>query len=246
MNDTNNPTDPSAGDTPKDPWSAPAAPRIETTKMNDGLSRDSFRELEAVLGRRMDALTNENTGLRRQLRLAQIGLGLVFLVTVAIAWLAAPRAAGVADTLQSKQFVLRDETGLIRGLWEIEPQSGPRMILRDRDGRERVRLSLLSDGSPGVTLGDRDGRPRVVLGILPDGTSNLVFADGGGTTRAVLGHSSADATTLVLADREGFTRAGLVVDTDGEGTLTLYERGDRLSAQGAEVRTELLAELTGQ
>jgi hypothetical protein len=208
------------------PWAAPHGEKA----MSDVLSRDSFRELEAVLGRRMDALTNENVAVKKQLRWALIGLGVVFFVTLVLAFLAAPRAAGVAETVQSNQFVLRDQTGLVRGLWEIEQGSGPRLVLRDGDGRERIRLSLLSDGSPGVTLGDREGRPRVVLGLLPDGTTNLVFADAAGTTRAVLGHSSTEATTLVLADRAGFTRAGLVVDADGEGALTLYERDDQPTA----------------
>jgi len=231
----NNPNDPNHANRPVDPWATPSAhpPRVDSPpKPADNLARENMREIEAVVGRRMDLISAENTSLRRQLRYAQAGLALTFLATVATAFFAAPRAGVIEDTVHSKQFVLRDDTGLIRGLWEIEPGAGPRMILRDRDGRERVRFSLLSDGSPGVTLGDRDGRPRVVLGVLPDGTSNLVFADAGGTTRAVLGHSSGEATTLVLADREGFTRAGLVVDSEGEGTLTLYERGDRLSSAG--------------
>lgn len=221
------PSGPRSGSHSGSPWTQSEG----ATAMNESLSRDSLRELEAVLGRRMQSITDENEGLRRQLRWTSIGLILLFAGVIVIAFLAAPRAAGVAETVQSNQFVLRDQSGLIRGLWEMEPGSGPRMILRDGDGRERVRLSLLPDGSPGVTLGDRDGRPRVVLGLLPDGTTNLVFADATGTTRAVFGHSSTDATTLVLADREGYTRAGLVVDSDGEGALTLYERAGPSAAR---------------
>ncbi len=231
----NNPHDPNRVNRPADPWAAPSSqpPRIDAApKPTESIARESLREIEAVVGRRLDGIADENTSLRRQLRFAQVGLALVFLATVATAFFAAPRANVIEESVHSNQFVLRDESGMIRGLWELEPGAGPRMILRDRDGRERVRFSLLADGSPGVTLGDREGKPRVVLGVLPDGTANLVFADGGGTTRAVLGHSSGEATTLVLADREGYTRAGLVVDSDGEGTLTLYERGDRSSDAG--------------
>jgi hypothetical protein len=195
----------------------PAVPR------GDQLTRDSLREVEAILGRRIDALERENAGLRQKMRLGLIGLGGLFMITTVLAVLSAPRGLGVAESLQANQFVLRDQSGLIRGIWEMERDAGPRLVLRDGDGRERVRLSTLRDGSPGVTLGDRDGRPRVVLGLLPDGSTNLVFADGAGVTRAVLGHSSTEATTLVLADRDGYTRAGLVVDPDGDGSLTLYE-----------------------
>jgi len=193
--------------------------------MSDVVTRDTLREMEAVLGRRMETLTGENAFLRQRLRLVSFALGGVFFITVVLAFLMAPRAAGIAEAVHANQFVLHDQTGLVRGVLDIEAEGGPRLVLRDGDNRERVRVSLLRDGSPGITLGDRDGRPRVVLGLLPDGTTNLVFADAAGTTRALLGHSSTEATTLLLADRSGFTRAGLVVDQEGEGGLTLYESG---------------------
>jgi hypothetical protein len=191
--------------------------------MSDTLSRDVLRETEAVWSRRLDKIERENEKLEKRLKLGSVALVLLFGVTVLLAFLAAPRAAGVEDSVQARQFVLRDGSGLIRGLWELEEGGGPRIILRDGDGRERVRMNLLADGSPGVTLADRDGRPRVVMGILPDGTTNLVFADAVGTTRAIFGHSSVDATTLMLADRAGTIRAGLVVDAGGEAAFTLYE-----------------------
>lgn len=209
------------------PWTQPKTDPGAPPAAESNFGRDAFRELEAVLGRRMDSMATENETLRKQLRWTTTAIVLLFVAIVVLGYLAAPRAAGVAESLQANQFVLRDGSGLVRGLWELEEGAGPRMVLRDSDGRERVRLSLLADGSPGVTLGDREGRPRVVLGLLPDGTTNLVFADGAGNTRALLGHSSADATTLLLADRDGFTRAGLVVDSNGEGALTLYEEDTR-------------------
>ena len=187
------------------------------------LSRDVLRETEAVWSRRFDALERENQKLERKIRIGTLALVGLFGITVLLAYLAAPRPEGVADTVQSQQFVLRDGTGLIRGLWEMEEGAGPRLIMRDGDGRERVRFNLLADGSPGVTLSDRDGRPRAVIGVLPDGTTNIVFADASGTPRAILGHQSADATSLTLMDREGVIRAGLVVDGTGQSSLTLYE-----------------------
>lgn len=191
--------------------------------MSELLHSDALREVEAVLTRRIDMLERDNDSLRSRHKMVMWALGGLLVITVLLTVLTMPRGAMIEETLQANQFVLRDGTGLVRGLWEMDPQGGPRLVMRDGDGRERVRLSLLPDGSPGVTLGDREGRQRVVLGVLPDGTTNLVFADASGTARAVFGHSSADATTLVLADREGYTRAGLIVDAQGDGSLTLYE-----------------------
>jgi hypothetical protein len=188
-------------------------------------TREVLREAEALLGRRIDALERDYDVVRSRLRVTLGALAALFLVTVILAVVAAPRDLGIVRSVQSNQFVLRDESGLVRGVLEMNSAAGPRLVLRDGDGRDRIRLALLQDGSPGITLTDRDGQARAVLGVLPDGTTNLVFADATGRSRAVLGHTSGEATTLVLADREGFTRAGLVVDPSGEGTLTLWERG---------------------
>jgi hypothetical protein len=212
---------------------APGAPwdkRDGAGTPSEVLSRDVLRETEAQMGRRMDTLERENAQLQQRLRWGMMALGGLFLITVILAVLAAPRAPGVVASLQSREFELLDETGLVRGLWDLDPQGGPRMILRDSDGRDRVRLFLLPDGSPGVTLGDREGRQRVVLAILPDGTSNLVFADAVGHARAVLGHSSSEETTLVLADRDGYTRAGLIVSDKGVPDLMLYSDNDEPGA----------------
>lgn len=194
--------------------------------MSDVFFPDALREVEATLTRRIDKLERENAALRGRHRLVMWALAGVLAITVVLTVFTMPQAARVEESLEAHQFVLRDGTGLVRGIWEMDAQGGPRLVMRDGDGRERVRIALLTDGSPGVTLNDREGRPRSVLGVLPDGTANLVFADALGSTRAVFGHSSADVTSLVLADRQGLYRAVLVVDEEGDGSLTLYESGE--------------------
>jgi hypothetical protein len=191
--------------------------------MSDIAIPDSLREVEAVLGRRMDQLARDNAQLRTRQRMMMWAIGGLLIITIVLTIVTAPRAATIVPSLQANEFVLRDASGLVRGIWDIEREGGPRMVLRDGDGRERLTLSLLRDGSPGVSLADREGRPRAVVAVSPDGTSNLVFVDAAGTTRAVLAHSSVDATTLVLADREGYTRAAIVVNPNGEGEITYYE-----------------------
>ncbi len=202
--------------------------------MSDVFFPDALREVEAVLTRRIDALERENAALRGRHRMVMWALAGLLVITVLLTVFTMPQTARVEESLQANQFVLRDGTGLVRGIWEMDAQGGPRLLMRDGDGRDRVRVSLLSDGSPGVALNDREGRPRTVLGVLPDGTSNLVFADALGTTRAVFGHSSSDVTSLVLADRQGYYRAVLVVDEQGEGALTLFESGEDPPAQETE------------
>jgi len=185
---------------------------------------DIVRELEAVLGRRLDELEKENRKLRRQGALV-IGLGAVMLLATALLLVSVVSSAGrVHEVLEAQRFVVRDTEGFARAVIGMSPDNSSRIVLQDRDGRERLKLSLLADGSAGVSFADREGQSRAVLGILPDETSTLVFADRAGRTRAVLGLSPDNASTLVFADRLGETRVGVGVEADGSAGLTLFER----------------------
>jgi hypothetical protein len=182
------------------------------------------RELEAVLGRRVDDMERENRQLRR--RSAVLTLGVTASLTLAagalIYGLTAERR--VADAVHAHRFVLHDNDGNIRGSFGLTPEGGSRLVLRDRDGRERLRMTLLADGSPGLSFADSEGRSRVVMGFLPDETANLVFADRFGRTRAVFGLMPDESSTLVFADRNGETRVGLGIDQRGGAGLTVFER----------------------
>jgi hypothetical protein len=186
--------------------------------------QDVVRELEAVLGRRVDELERENRKLRRNGSLV-VGLGVMMLLATVTLLVSLRAGAGqVADAVEAHRFVLRDTDGHVRAVLGLTQDGASRLVLQDRDGRERLRLSLLADGSPGVSFADREGRTRVVLGLLPDETSSLVFADRWGKTRAVLGLSSDESSTLVFADRNGETRVGVGVELDGSAGVTLFER----------------------
>lgn len=187
---------------------------------------DRAREFEAAVARRLDTLERENDRLKRRSTAAVATAGALLGLSVILLGVALTRGlgGGVADAVEARRFVLRDETGLQRGFFEVGERNTVRLVLRDTDGRERMRLALLPDGSPGLTLGDREGRPRAILGVLPDETSNLVFADAQGKTRAVLGLSANQSGTLVFADRAGDTRAAMGVDVRGAPELTLYEQ----------------------
>jgi hypothetical protein len=187
-------------------------------------AQDIVRELEAVLGRRVDELERENRKLRRNGTLV-MGLGALMLLATASMLISLRAGTGqVAEAVEANRFVLRDADGHVRAVLGLNPDGATRLVLQDRDGRERLRLSLLADGSPGVSFTDREGRTRAVLGLLPDETSSLVFADRWGKTRAVLGLSADESSTLVFADRNGETRMGVGVESDGSAGVTLFER----------------------
>lgn len=198
--------------------------------MNEGTVdlrvEDLIREREVVIMRRVERLERENVQLRRQGRITLIGAALLLALSTGMLISASRQPNRVAEVIESKRFVLRDDNGHVRGVLALAPDGGTRFVLQDRDGRERLKLTLLSDGSPGVAFTDREGRSRAVLGVLPDETATLVFADRSGKTRAVLGLSPDESSTLVFADRTGETRVGLGVDTDGAAGLTYFEPGN--------------------
>jgi hypothetical protein len=183
-----------------------------------------IREVEAVLGRRVDDLERENRQLQRRTML--LSLGIAAALTLAAGTLIYQLTAGsrVAGAIRAHQFVLEDADGNIRGGLNLTPEGGSRLVLKDRTGRERLRMTLLADGSPGISFADVDGRSRLVLGFLPDETANLVFADRFGRTRAVFGLMPDESSTLVFADGDGETRIGLGIDSRGGAGLTVFER----------------------
>jgi hypothetical protein len=198
---------------------------VDTATTGRGPEQDTLiRELEAVLGRRVDDLERDNRQLQRRSTMLTFGLAAA-LTLAAVSFIYGVTAGSrVADAVHARQFVLRDADGNIRGGLNLTPEGGSRLVLKDRAGRDRLRLTLLADGSPGLSFADTEGRSRLVMGFLPDETANLVFADRFGRTRAVFGLMPDESSTLVFADGNGETRIGLGIDPRGGAGLTVFER----------------------
>jgi hypothetical protein len=199
----------------------------------DTRSADLVREIEAVLGRRVNELAIQNARLRRRVQLLGAGVIAALLLSVGGAILLYAERSRVADSVHARQFVVRDAAGNVRAVLGPTPEGGSRFSMQDPNGRDRLRLTLLADGSPGLSFADGDGQSRAVLAFLPDGTANLVFADRTGRTRAVFGLMPDESSTLVFADRMGETRVGLGVDPDGSAGLSVFEDDRAPTAQPA-------------
>jgi hypothetical protein len=187
-------------------------------------AQDIVRELEAVLGRRIDELERENQKLRRLGTLMVGVFGVMLLITSVLLVSMRMSAGAVPEVVEANRFIVRDADGHIRAIIGLSADGASRIVLQDRDARERLRLSLLPDGSPGMSFTDREGRSRAVLGLLPDETATLVFADRYGKSRAVLGLSPDESSTLVFADRNGEARVGLGIESDGSAGVTMFDR----------------------
>jgi prepilin-type processing-associated H-X9-DG protein len=133
--------------------------------------------------------------------------------------------SGVGTEVRAHRFVLEDEDGNLRGLWQLDDDGTVRLSVHDVAGRPRMNLVVRDDGAPGISFVDESDRRRVVLGLLPDQTSTLVFADGSGVPRAVLGTSGKGSANLLFADGRGVSRVSLGLDETGAANLILPDSG---------------------
>jgi hypothetical protein len=171
--------------------------------------------------RRLEAAERQVAHLRRMVNYVFVGVAALLGITAAVIYLAGRHGMPgmVASVVESREFVLRDQAGQVRGVWGSEADGGIRLTLQGGANQSSVKLSLLADGSAGITLSDLAGNPRLVLGLLPDENVSIVFADGAGVTRAVLGLNADGSSSLIFAEKHGATRAAVGVDAAGQAII---------------------------
>ena len=172
---------------------------------------------------RIDDLEAANRKLRRQGTLLTVvtagllGLGVALVVTAARHGM----PGFVPDVVESRQFLLRDKEGRVRGAWGSDDQGAIRLTLQDYRNQSSIKLNLLDDGSSGLTFSDSAGTARMVIAVLPDQTVNVVMGDSRGVARTVLGLNPNGGSTLVFADGGGTTKSGIGVDSRGRAMLSI-------------------------
>lgn len=75
-----------------------------------------------------------------------------------------PQTPPGPQTLEAREFVLRDAAGRIGARLDIGP-TGPRLLLFDASGATRTGLAVTGDG-PGLTVYDSNGKPRAGLAVI--------------------------------------------------------------------------------
>ena len=172
---------------------------------------------------RVDELEAANRKLRRQgmvlmvVTAALLGLGVALVVTAARHGM----PGFVPDVVESREFLLRDKEGRVRGAWGSDDQGAIRLVLQDYRNQSSIKLNLLDDGSSGLTFSDSAGTARMVIAVLPDQTVNVVMGDSRGVARTVLGLNPNGGSTLVFADGGGTTKTGIGVDSRGRAMLSI-------------------------
>jgi len=180
-------------------------------------SSESPREEQAARARpevmflnRLETLERENRRLQRSTNLSFICIAILLGLVVALVWVTGKHGmpGSVAREVAARQFILRDQNNVLRGVWGLGEDGAVRLVLQDQAGHPRVKVSLLQDGTSGLSFSDSTGHARAVFALLPDQTGSVAFADESGKTRSVLGISADGSSNIVFADRAGSTRAG--------------------------------------
>src|SRR6476660_4983329 len=177
------------------------------------------------MAERIQGLERETRRLRRLWMSVVLGLAVLLGTAAALVLVSAKHGfpGTVADVIESRQFLLRDKSGEVRGAWGAADDGSLRLSLQAAGSRAGVSLTTLAGGASGLTFTDSAGKSRGVLGLLPDETTSLTFGDRNGQTRSALSLNPEGSATLVFADRPGTTRAGLGVDSRGVGTFTVQD-----------------------
>lgn len=185
--------------------------------MTDPQQRSPAGSPESPVQARLDRAEREIRRLRRLVVGTLLAVAALLGVASAIVVVAARRGMPgfLPLVVESREFMLRDADGRIRGAWGFDDEGSVRLVLQDHRTRTSVKLNLLDDGATGLTFADSAGNPRLVVGVLPDQTANLVFGDARGITRTVLGLNRDGSSTLIFADKRGQTRTAFGVDSQG-------------------------------
>jgi hypothetical protein len=187
-----------------------------------------MRELERGVHDRLVSLERESRRLHRLWMASLIGIAVMLGLATALVVVSARHGfpGTVADVIESRQFLVRDQSGVVRGAFGALPDGSLRLSLQAPASKAGITLTALKGGASGLTISDSSGRSRGVLGLLPDETLSLTFGDQNGMTRSALGLNPEGSATMVFADRSGAMRAGLGVDSRGAGTFTVVEHPD--------------------
>lgn len=180
---------------------------------------------EHQLVRRIESIEKENRRLKRLSQMTLVVTAVLLGIGAALVWTAARHGMPgfVPQVVESREFVLRDREGHVRGVWGQDEQGSIRFVLQEAGSQTSIKLNLLPDGSSGLTFADSTGNARLIVAVLPDETVNLVFADGRGVARTVLGLNGKGGSTLVFGDGGGVTRTAIGIDNRGRPVFATGE-----------------------
>jgi hypothetical protein len=148
---------------------------------------------------RMELKLNELHRSNRRLRLM---IGALVLAGAALITMAEANPS-VSESLEARQFVLRDADGKIRAALGSTPDGDVGLNLDDAEGRTVITLDVERNGSPGLDLYDQSGKRRAIIALGPHGTPGIGLYDANGKLRTSLDLPAAKTPGLAFYHSNG-------------------------------------------
>jgi hypothetical protein len=186
------------------------------------VSHSEARDLE----RRVEALERINREIRRKYRRwKRLGLGLLgCAVTAGLAGAAAQKAT----TIEAREFVLRDDSGVMRASLAIRPDGTPGFGLFDKSGQVRLSFDMNAEGQAGLNLHDDMGTLRAAVALRPDGTPGIGLFGAKGQVRASLDVGRDGTSGVNVYDDAGTLRAAVAMRPDAQPAIGLFDAKGRV------------------
>ena len=161
----------------------------------------------------MDRSTDEFTGrlsrmamklseLQRSNRRLRLIVGALVLTGGALITMA-QTGSGVSESVEARQFVLRDSTGRVRAALGSSPDGAVGLNLDDASGHTLATLDVERNGSPGLDLYDQNGKRRALVALAPQGTPGVGLYDPQGKLRTSLDVPAANTPGLAFYHENG-------------------------------------------
>lgn len=111
--------------------------------------------------------------------------------------------SGIAQSLEARQFVLRDGKGSVRAVLGSTPDGAAGISLHDASGGTRLTMDVEDNGSPGLDLYDAQGKRRAIIALSREGTPGIGLYDTGGQLRTSIDIPAGNTPGLAFYHRNG-------------------------------------------
>ncbi len=140
--------------------------------------------------------------LQRSNRRLRLMIGALVLTGGALMTMA-QSSSGVSESLEARQFVLRDDSGRVRAALGSTPDGAVGLNLDDASGRTLITLDVEGNGSPGLDLYDHTGKRRAIIALAQQGTPGVGLYDAHGKLRTSLDVPAANTPGLAFYHENG-------------------------------------------
>jgi hypothetical protein len=140
--------------------------------------------------------------LQRSNRRLRVMIGALVLVGGALITMA-QASPNSSETVETRQFVLRDASGNVRAVLGSTPEGAVGLNIDDATGRTRLTLDVDYAGSPGLDLFDQNGKRRAIISLGQHGEPGVGLYDAEGKLRTSLDIPGANTPGLTFYHEGG-------------------------------------------